>query len=221
MANLFTDNFTRANAANLGSNWDADDSGNNIDWDLDTNTAENQFSANNGQWTRTTSSAHAATADVKVSVTTVGSGHDGGPLARCTSVGNTTKEAYVVYASSGGISIVRNNASGAETQLGSTIAITAAAAKVVAIEVSGTGATVTIKSYYDGVLKDTQSDSSASRLTAAGRTGMTNWAALGTNSRWDDFTVDDLAAGGGATVTYPMLERMTRGLERGLNHGIH
>jgi hypothetical protein len=196
VAVVFSDDFNRANAANLGSNWDADSSGDNIDWDLDTNTAECQNPTANGQWVRTVVAAHAAIADCKVQATQVGSGGDGGVIARVQDVVNN--HGYACYHSSSGISMYRTNSDGSEVQIGSTIDTTQVANGVIAFEVSGTGATVTLKSWYQGAAIHTgESDSAAGRITSTGRTGLTNWSSVGTNSRYDDFSVDDLTVGGG------------------------
>lgn len=201
MSTLFLDNFTRADAGNLGSNWDADDSGTNIDWDLDTNTAEAQGDQSHGNWIRTTSSAHADTADVKITAVHITATPNGGITGRVTAVG-ASPTGYSLFASSNNITAFRTNA-GTEVQLGSGSSVTLTAGQGPSLELSGVGATVTVKTYYNGVLKETISDSSASRLTTAGRTGLTNWASVGTNSRWDDFLVEDLAGGGGGGTTYP------------------
>lgn len=192
-------------AANLGANWDADNSG-FTDWDVDTATAEAQGAQTGGNWIRTTTSAHAATADVKVSLTHSGSAPDCGVIARCTSVlsGSTQNTGYALFASTS-LTLIRVNANGSEDTIGSGVSITAGAGKVIALEVSGTGATVSLKTYYDGVLKETLSDTAntapnAIRLTSAGRTGMLNWKALGTNSRMSRFVVEDLVVGGGGPV---------------------
>ena len=197
MATLFSDSFDRANAANLGANWDADDSGVPTDWDIDTNTAESQVQ--NGNTMRTVSGAHADTADTKVTVTQVSASGDGGPLSRCTAK-VPIQTNYVLFIASNVATLYRANA-GVDTQLGSGVGITQVANGVAAIEVSGTGTTVTVKSYYQGSLLDTQSDTDALRLTTAGRTGMTSWSTgAGTAARYNDFLVEDLAAGGGPVI---------------------
>lgn len=172
MAVLFTDNFNRANAADLGSNWQNADA----NWDLDTNTAEAQGNTD-GMFVRTATAAHADTADVKVTATQGTTAADGGPLARCTAVG-ASPTAYVCdsYATDL-VEIYRHNASPTGTLL-RTATVTRVANGVIALEVSGTGATVTLKQYYQGTQRGADvNDTAANRLTTAGRTGLFNWIA--------------------------------------------
>lgn len=204
MATLFSDAFTGANAGTLGSNWNADS---DADWDLSGNQA---VSHSVGGWLRTASAAHSDTANVKVSVTQVSSSGDGGVFARCTAVGGSPT-GYVLYASSAatGLNIFRTTA-GVDVQMGSGASITHAANKVVALEVSGGSGNVSLKSYYDGVLKESVTDTGAT-LDTAGRTGMVSWSGIGTNSTYDDFLVEDAAGGGGGATPFNFLTLLGAG----------
>jgi hypothetical protein len=58
---------------------------------------------------------------------------------------------------------------------------------------------VTLKSYYQGTLRETITDSAAGKITAANRTGVYSWAG-GATGEYDDFLVEDLVAGGAAVI---------------------
>lgn len=141
---------------------------------------------------RTTTSAHAATADMKVTVKRVsGSSWDAGPVARSTA-SNTTY--YLDVYGSNNIDVYRRVA-GADTLIGSRNA-THANGDTYALEVSGTGATVTFKVFRNGSQVGANlTDTSGSRITAAGQAGLLSWT--GAAMVFDDFLVEDLAAAGG------------------------
>jgi hypothetical protein len=193
MAVLFSDNFNTGTEPNT-TNWTE-----NGTWSL-TGGAARCTAATTPGVLLTTASAHTATADVKVSCAQVATGSsDGGPCARWTGNG-ASSTGYAADAYGSVIEIYRHNASAAGTLIGSGAAITRSAGSVVAIEVSGTGATVTLKSYYGGTLRETASDTAANRLTTADRTGIYNWFPSSTTAAdYDDFQAEDLAAGGRTT----------------------
>lgn len=200
MSTLFSDPFSGGDAANLGANWDADDGTNNIDWNVVSGTAENQRPTNNGQFVRTTTNAHAATADVKVTGTQVSASGDGGVFARCTGIPyGANLVAYWVSCAGNNIDLYRSTG-GVDTLKIAGGAITQAANGLVAMQCVTNGANCDLQLWYNGVSKGTASDTSP--LTTAGRTGLLNWASPGTASRYDDFLVET-AGGGGGGPTYP------------------
>jgi hypothetical protein len=164
------------------------------DWDLSSGQLINSSSAN-GQFNnlQTTTSAHAAVADCKVSFTRrVGTGFDAGPAARMSGSGNNGTTCY--YASfvdgSTDVGVYRRNGA-TDTQIGSNITgVTHANGDVLSLEVEGTSSPVTLRIYVNGVLEGSVSDSS-SPITSAGQCGIASWTNTGI---FDDFQVEDLAA---------------------------
>lgn len=186
MPSLFSDDF----AAGL--------SGTN--WQNAVSSASRTFSASGGAVTpngiagdythlRTTTSAHAAVADAKVTCRRVSSSPwDGGPSVRGSGGSAATANDTCYYfdpAAGGGTADVYRRVAGTDSSLGS-VAISGAANDTYAIEVSGSGATVTVNVYQNGSLLGTFGDTNAARITAAGQCGMVAWA-LGT---YDDFSVE-------------------------------
>jgi hypothetical protein len=203
MAVLFSDNFNTGTEPN-STNWTEADG----DWDVIGTATVQAVSGTTPTFLLTTASAHAATADVKVTVTQVDSGGDGGPVARAVGTpGAPTCYAVDVY--TGACEIYRHNASDTSTLL-RTASITQAANGVIALEVSGTGATVTLKQYYQGTQRGADvNDGDANRLTTANRTGIYAWT-VGASGDYDDFQVEDLVAGGGGTIL-PMINSLYYG----------
>lgn len=198
MTVIFSDNFNRADSDTVdATNWTEV-----TDVDILSNQVRGVI-ASGGAWPiiYTTTSAHAAIADVKVTVTQVESTGDGGPCARVTE-SDATPTMYSLDAFSNTLETLRYNNSATATVLQSS-SITSVANGVVALQVTGSGATVTLKAYYQGVQVGADiSDSSASRITAAGQTGIQIFA-TGADGDYDDFSVDDLVSS--ATVDGPLI----------------
>lgn len=201
MSVLFSDPFTRADSTSLGANWTEENSNSlTSDWAILSNALRNVNNAN-PSFARTTTSAHAAVADVAVSVTQIANTvSDGGPAARCDTgtpiSGGATdvQRQYSVDCYSTVIETYRYDA-GTGTVLLRTATVTKLANAVVRLEVTGTGATVTLKQFYNGVQQGADvSDGAATRVTAAGQTGITAWSNQAT-ADWDDFLVEDFASG--------------------------
>jgi hypothetical protein len=189
---LFSDNFNIADTSSLGANY--------TEAQGDSAIVSNKIRIGsiNGSVPGillTTTSAHPDTTDVAVSATQAATGSDGGPFARCTD-SDTTPTLYGVDSYPATIEIYRHDNNGVGTLL-RTSANTQAANAIVRLEVTGTGATVTLKQFYNGVQKGADaSDGSANRITTAGRTGIYNWVNGGTTARdYDDFLVEDFASG--------------------------
>lgn len=197
MATLFSDSFNRADNATVdATNWQE-----NGGWAIATNRARSDGTSGTPPVTLlTTTSAHAATADCKVSATQVSaSASDGGPVARWVAGSSgATSQGYAVdsYTSGGDkCEIYRHDVAASGTLL-RTASITRVANAVLRIEVTGTGATVTVKQFYNGVQQGADvSDGSASRITAANRTGIFSWVnGATTDSDYDDFLAEDFAS---------------------------
>lgn len=93
---------------------------------------------------------------------------------------------------------------GASTLIGSRNA-THADGDTYGLEVSGTGATVTMKVYRNSSQVGADlTDTSGSRITAAGQTGMGNWSL--SVAVFDNFLVEDLAGGGGTVNTQTLTD---------------
>jgi len=196
MAVIFSDDFNRANADLLGANWQAEVtvSGTSGDVDIVSNRAQCTTKGTGSfVYVATTTTGHAALADCKVQVTQVQSGSDGAPAARITEA-DATPTMYVTDIFTNTLETLRYNNSGTSTSLQSS-GVTSVANGVAALQVTGSGATVTLKAFYQGVQVGADiSDASGSRITAAGQTGIVYYVA-NPNGDYDDFSVDDLAAG--------------------------
>jgi hypothetical protein len=191
LATLFSDNFNRANSATVdATNWTEFESGGST-WSI----SGNQLAAAGGGpfvCVLTTTTAHAAIADCKASIKRItGAGFDGGPAVRAA---NQNSMYYLDFYSSDTVEVYRVD-SGTHNLVGSRTQ-THGANDVFTLQVSGTGATVTLKAIRNGVqLGADILDANAARITTAGQTGVIAWAA----ESFDDFLAEDLA-GGGATV---------------------
>lgn len=185
MANLFSDNFNRAdNSVVDATNWTENEPAGT--WAI----SSNQLARAGGGFTSivATTTAHAAIADCKASIKRItGSGFDGGPCVRSTSDGNTMY--YLDVYGSDTLEVYRR-VSGTDTLVAGRTQ-THGASDVYRLEVSGTGATVTLKIFRNGVQVGADiSDSNAARITAAGQMGVIAWNA----ENFDDFLAEDLAA---------------------------
>lgn len=180
MATLFSDDF---NVGVLGPNWDANTA-------VSKSAGVLQFSTTAAL--TTTTSAHADTADLRVTVTipTVIASFDGGVGVRSTfSDDGASGSGYIIDAFTDTIELYRR-IGGANTTL-LTEAATFVSGDTIGLEVSGSNPVV-LKVFHNGVqVGSNVSDSSGSRITAAGRTCIFNW--LG-GSQYDNFLVEDLSA---------------------------
>lgn len=187
MATLFSDAF----ATLSGTNWTQEQG----TWSATSNqlrvTAVNAY-----REIRTTTSAHAAVANCKASITrrTSSASFDAGVIVRQSGSGATTSGYYLDAYSGNTVELFRRVA-GVDTSLGSRTT-TLANGDVYTLEVSGTGATVTLKAYKNGVqLGADFTDTNAARIVAAGQAGVIAWANI--IHDFDDFLLEDLAGGGG------------------------
>lgn len=196
MSTLFSDTYTGVDTTNMGANY-TESSG---DTQIVSNRA--RLSANNPGIIRTTTTAHAAVANVRVSVTMIlaNTTVDGGPCSRV--VNGAPPLATNMYAAEawtsgaqGKLDLGRWDA-GVFVVLVSTN-ITIAANVVVALEVTGTVAgAVLLTGYYGGVLTGTVTDTSVGNsIIVAQQTAIHNWAVAGTSSDYDNFLVEDVAVG--------------------------
>jgi len=192
MSVLFSDNFNRADSATVdATNWTENESGGDL-WSI----VSNQLSRSvGGPFLRliAKTAAHATIANCKSSVKRItGTGFDGGPCVRSDASGANMY--YLDIYQDDLCEIYRVN-SGSHTLVGAAT-VAHAANDVYRLEVSGTGATVTLKMFKNGVQLGTDaSDSDVNRITAAGQMGVVSWTA----SVFDDFLAEDLA-GGGLTI---------------------
>lgn len=199
MATIFSDDFNRANAdITAEANWD---SANSTAWNI----ATNQLSAGSGGSLArlyTTTSAHAAIADCKVSITRrLGTNFDGGVSVRDDGLGQTVMTGYFLDVYGTNNVDVYRRVVGVETLIGTANATHANGDKYT-LEVSGTGATVTLKVYKNDTLQNTFSDTDATRITAAGRCGIITFHS---GDLFDDFLVEDLAAAAASKNTLMLL----------------
>lgn len=131
---------------------------------------------------------------MKVTVTQVSLSGDGGPVARwIASRSGNSAAGYALDATSSVCELYRFDGSSSGVLL-RTASISGVANAVLRIEVTGTGATVTLKQFYNGTQQGADaSDGTASRITAANRTGVHGWA-LAANGDYDDFLAEDFAS---------------------------
>lgn len=194
MATLFSEPWTRADNTALGANW-TEVAG---DYAILSN-ALRDVTQNNASVARTTTSAHAAVADVAVSTTQIATSSDGGPAARLNAGtpanggGTNASQNYSVDCYSTLSEIYRFDPAVGNVLLRTTT-VSKVANAVLRIEVTGSGATVTVKQFYNGVQQGADvSDGAATRITAAGQTGLLTWSTAA-GASWDDFLVEDFAS---------------------------
>ena len=205
MTVIFSEAFTRADNDSLGANW-LEMTG--TDWDIFSNQLRLVAATTTPGNVSTTTTAHAAIANCEVSVKQVTNpaGFDAGPVARATDV-DSAPTLYMCDCYGTVMECYRHNNSATGTLVGTGQTITLATNTTIKIKVTGAGATVTIDMAYGGTTK-TVTDSSASRLTAAGQTGIISW--LNAAIDWDDFSVDDLV-GAAANISFkPYYDKGTR-----------
>lgn len=191
---LFTDDFLRANNTALGANWTEAQG----DSSINTNALRMAVGAGQPALAYTTTTAHASIANVKVTVTQNSASGDGGPVARATTGGALPRGYAVdVFTASADIHRFENISSVFSTVLLQHNVITQVANGVIALQVQGTGATVSLTAWYNGVQLTGATDSSATtatagRIVAAAPTGVHNWTsvAASVNLDYDNFVVD-------------------------------
>lgn len=182
MSTIFSDNFNRADSATVdATNWNEVGP---TDWNL----ASNAVTTGGGGtfFLILTDAAMTNLVDSRVScrrVSSVGT-FDGGPCARSTNDGATMYFLDAVGTNS--VTIWRSN-SGSDTQIGASASPTLDDNDVYTLEVTGSGATVTLKAYVNATLVLTVTDTDAARITAAGKMGI----ALFSHAVMDDFLGED------------------------------
>jgi hypothetical protein len=106
--------------------------------------------------------------------------------------GTDTFYGWRIY-SDGGWEIVRVVSGGVATPFNSGgVNLTLGSGNLMEMQVTGTGATVTIVLRYNGAAVTTISDTAADRITVTGRWGLYGFV---NNNLYDDFSLDDLTAG--------------------------
>jgi hypothetical protein len=140
--------------------------------------------------------------DQKVTATILSAGDNEGHIMARGSAGGSAPNCYLYrFRTTTNIRQVRRRDAGVMTTLDfANMPSNTAAGDVMALEVSGTGATVTIKTYRNGVQVGSDvTDSSASRKTSGTFAGLES---VGGAPNYDDFEVDDLVVGGGTGVSF-------------------
>lgn len=157
-------------------------------------------STNNFRVLETTTTAHAAIADVLVTVKRSSATFDGCVIARSSvsDATSTTGNCYFLNAFDTNTLQFFRRIGSVNTQVGSNVTATFANGDTFGLKVTGTGATVTLTAYVNGIQVGTIGDTSGPRIVVAGQTGVVGF---NLNSRYDDFSVDDLAVVGGAKPT--------------------
>lgn len=180
----FTDNFNRADSANLGANWTNDSTFSGLG--ISSNQAYNPASSNNFTiaWVATGTATFTADHSAQVICSVVGASELPGPAVRCANANYY----YVHCSSTSANSEVVKSVAGAHTVIRE-MATTFANGDTCKLEVTGT----TLKVYKNGAQVGT--DISDSDL-ASGQPGFKIYSVAGT-ARVDDFDAADL---GGSTT---------------------
>lgn len=198
MALPFTDTFTQSTGADqaittYNAGWLVDTGGFSVVDATDDVVASTGGTENVAYWNTDVPNADQAVSFV---ISAVSTGIYPGVVARRVSAGNY----YTLYVDSGNYYVSRYDSS-SEVVLRAGTATTTAAGDVFKIEVSGTGATVTIKVYRAAAASPTTfvqlgadiSDTAANRKTSAGFGGIISYSA-NSSSRITAFTVENLGA---------------------------
>lgn len=148
-------------------------------------------------------------ADVKVSITQVSTTGDGGPIARWNGAdleapGNGTQTLYFAD-SYGTVLETYKRVNGTETLL-RTSSVARVANAVIMIEVTGTGGTVTVRQYYNGVQQGLDISDGSTPITVAGKVGILSFA-QGASHQYDNFLVEDFATDPSLRINVDRLER--------------
>lgn len=187
MTVIFSDDFS---AALSGTNW-SDEAG---VWS--TGSGVLACSTSNLRVLKTTTSAHASITDVKVSANRASATFDGCLIVRSTVAGATSNTGscyFLNWFDTNTIQIFRRVTT-TNSQIGTDITATHVNGSKVSLQVTGSGATVTLKAFVDDVEVGSRDDTSGSRITTGGQTG---FFVFSNASRFDNFSVDDLAGAGG------------------------
>lgn len=196
---LFADDFNRADNAVVDTvNWQELPAAGN--WAIVSNKARCTNSGNLTTMLATTA-AHAAVADVRVTVEHATTDKDGGPVARWPASGaGGTSLGYAADAFSDRVELFRYNNSSVGTLLGSGIDVTLVNNGAVGLELTGSDPVV-VKSYYQGIVKESVNDTSGSKITTANRTGIHDWSGSGITADYDNYNVEDLTGQSPAVVS--------------------
>lgn len=202
MALPFTDTFTQSTGSDqaittYNAGWVVDTGGFSVVDATDDVVASTGGTENVAYWSTDTPNADQAVSFV---ISAVSTGIYPGVVGRRVSAGNY----YTLYVDNGNYYVSRYDSS-SEVVLRAGTATTTAAGDVFKMEISGTGATVTIKVYRAAAASPTTfvqlgadiSDSDANRKTAAGFGGIISYSANAA-SRLTAFTLENL--GGGTTI---------------------
>ena len=172
MAELINYSFTKANSADIGTEWD-DHGSLSGQFEILSNMAHVTSGTNTNDGAETCNSITTPTdqyAEVTLGTTSasgIGTGY--GVYCRVATASNT---GYRLIGSADGYELLRFN-SGSSTSLASGAGTTFTTSDVLRLEVTGSGATVTLKMFKNGAqIGSDVSDTSGSRITSANRVGL-------------------------------------------------
>lgn len=182
---LFSDDFNRADETPLGGNWTGQ-TGMGESWKLSVNKVTPITDGDCGAYRNNVTWTADQYMEAKCTPATTGTGTGPGVYLR---MDTAAKTGYLITIdTAGSITLARFNA-GTYTSL-TTRSVTYTAGGLLRGEVTGTGATVSIKMFYQGTQAGaTHSDSDANRITATGKAG------IGFSSSNAASTLDDAAGG--------------------------
>lgn len=187
MANLFFDDFNRADSASLGASW-TERVGS---WDILSNQMRYETGSTDFDVAHTAAYATADyTVEVKITATGSVNGHRG-PCGRRVNFSTTDSNCYMALLTSAGADLdLYKRVSATFTKLAdASEAYTTSSQETIKLEMNGT----TIKQYANGVEKSSVTDSA---LSAAGDAGCLCGGSI-LDQDFDNFSVDDLAAAAG------------------------
>lgn len=158
-------------------------------------------------------------AQVVLTAGLIAAGEYGGPAVRCQAGANTS---YHVEANGTNFYVSRCNDPNTQTTLAGPVTQTFAAGDVLRLEVTGTGATVTLKVFRALAASPTSftqvgtdyPDTSGSRITTAGQGGIFKYGDQGT-ARITSFEAGNLAGGGSDPVGSVIGGKLLNGILRG------
>jgi len=183
-----TDDFNRGDGDSLGANW-SEFVG---DIDIVSNTAKHISST--GYWAGARySGAQTSTADEYVQFYSQTYQNDMGVVARW----QDSTTFYATRFRGNDVLFMRGDGATDPTLLLDSVnTATGASSHTYKMSVTGTGATVTLKSYYDGIETFSYDDTNALRITTKGYTGIFGY---GVNAKYDDWVAGTVSSDGSSS----------------------
>lgn len=223
MSALFSDDFNRANTSVTTPNYGeykTDQTGTFDGWSIVSNAIQSITIGTGSATIVTTTTAHAAIADVEVAIDQVGlQQSDGGPCARVIQPGTTSWAMYGIDAEANGTGnfiIYRFTWAAGWVVIASVAMPTKTAPGTIKLRVEGSGATVTLTGYYNGAMIIQTTDTAGNRVTGAAQAGVFSWTISTTNNSnaYDNLVVSDTIPISGGVQAPANMRRFPKALMR-------